>query len=854
MTVLRSTLLCLPILIGLACSSDPTGGGATEPATDPTAGVGGGEHLDGGTCFDGISNGDEVGIDCGGSCEARCEDQVITTLWSPFAEWSYENPSYEQNPFDLAATATFTDGRTPHLFYDGDSTWRLRFMCSEVGTYLFTTESADPDLDGKSGSVVCQDNPGALGSLVPGGRDGKKFYDLGRKRAVVPNWIMAPTLFEWEAFDDDWKHAWMANNLDAAGWQGVHSPGIANRWYDWECDGTATNCQGDNPDPRAFAAYERFLEQFYERGLYVHIWLWWDKQRDLHDMHYAYPEPRRRLRHYLADRLGVYPNLIVGHGFDNHEYVDDDPAYPDTWAQDFVDRFAWPHFVEIRGEGSVAHVDLCPSCNMKSWDTAADPIDFSYSLLAKSYDDAGKMPVMETDRYRYRQNDGAYREKDVDSLEEQRRWMWWLTMVGGVGAIWGNLEQQDTTHQPVEGIYSSVDGYPSAEWDQVIRGWHDFWYATEADPTHRFRADMERCNDLTDGHGLCRRASHYVFFKSDTDRIAFDLSALSGSVSMVAFDTNAGVFYPLPDATAATAEFRAPHESDWAVAVGRFDPTDVSLGVCGDDSCDLSFETPSDCPADCQAQVLIDDPLQGSTVATQVGGVLTAEGYRPGVDNGGENHLLYEVGAQVTRGYVELQVKGFDMDEFPTTTSSDPSYESAFVTLYDGRGITEPASYHPEAKWNYFLWTVHYRSPKYQSSAGDKFKSIVNCAAPTAERLSSSRAVFGDENGDGSYDFLDRDWTTEPNGIHWDWDSTRWYTIKVAWADRELRVFCDGTEVWFNELEDGQPYAEGDFPIVAPYDYAPVDLRIWLGSGQRRYSNKMPNIVYRNFKVVDEGP
>ncbi|RMF64766.1 MAG: hypothetical protein D6746_01240, partial [Bacteroidetes bacterium] len=30
------------------------------------------------------------------------------TLWSPYLEWSVENPTYSGNPFDLVATVTFT--------------------------------------------------------------------------------------------------------------------------------------------------------------------------------------------------------------------------------------------------------------------------------------------------------------------------------------------------------------------------------------------------------------------------------------------------------------------------------------------------------------------------------------------------------------------------------------------------------------------------------------------------------------------------------------------------------------------------------------------------------------------------
>jgi len=52
--------------------------------------------------------------------------------------------------------------------------------------------------------------------------------------------------------------------------------------------------------------------------------------------------------------------------------------------------------------------------------------------------------------------------------------------------------------------------------------------------------------------------------------------------------------------------------------------------------------------------VVLQDNLQGSTVGTQVGGGFTGEGYKPGT---GENHILYDVPAQIQNGYVEVQVK-----------------------------------------------------------------------------------------------------------------------------------------------------------------------------------------------------
>lgn len=62
------------------------------------------------------------------------------------------------NPFiDLELTATFTRGGerfTPEGFYDGDGTYRVRFMPPAAGQWTYVTHSNHPDLDGKTGSFT----------------------------------------------------------------------------------------------------------------------------------------------------------------------------------------------------------------------------------------------------------------------------------------------------------------------------------------------------------------------------------------------------------------------------------------------------------------------------------------------------------------------------------------------------------------------------------------------------------------------------------------------------------------------------------------------------------------------------
>jgi hypothetical protein len=56
------------------------------------------------TCFDNKRDGDETGVDCGGSCQQACSDQIVPepiTIWSqafPVANGIYNLVAYVQNP------------------------------------------------------------------------------------------------------------------------------------------------------------------------------------------------------------------------------------------------------------------------------------------------------------------------------------------------------------------------------------------------------------------------------------------------------------------------------------------------------------------------------------------------------------------------------------------------------------------------------------------------------------------------------------------------------------------------------------------------------------------------------------
>lgn len=78
------------------------------------------------------------------------------SLWGLF-ELSLPGPS-EGNPYlDVTLEAVFTNGaesRTVTGFYDGDGTYRVRFMPELEGAWRYVTTSSAPALDGISGTVV----------------------------------------------------------------------------------------------------------------------------------------------------------------------------------------------------------------------------------------------------------------------------------------------------------------------------------------------------------------------------------------------------------------------------------------------------------------------------------------------------------------------------------------------------------------------------------------------------------------------------------------------------------------------------------------------------------------------------
>ncbi len=150
------TMFAVVFSLALAgCSSDDNGGGDGDPQDDgPTA-----------TCDDGIQNGDEEGIDCGGSCPTQCTSGEDPNLTGSISE-------------DRTLDASVTYSLTGTLSVEAGATLTIPAgtrIVSQSGTdkYIVVQKGADIVIEGTSANPVvmtsANETPGDWGGLVIAG-------------------------------------------------------------------------------------------------------------------------------------------------------------------------------------------------------------------------------------------------------------------------------------------------------------------------------------------------------------------------------------------------------------------------------------------------------------------------------------------------------------------------------------------------------------------------------------------------------------------------------------------------------------------------------------------------------------
>ncbi len=487
-------------------------------------------------------------------------------LYHPYLEWKLENPSWDGNPFDLAADVEFThvetrEKRETGMFYLGHDRWGFRFAATKPGEWTFRTNSTDEDLDGHHGRVLIDRD--AAGSAARGfltNLNGKWGWG-GKRTAFVPQLVM------WEYVAGDHSPAIFAGNsevIDANiqefiaghGFNGFHLPVVAARWFDLDAPGDRVSQDMINPDPRTFEALEMLISKTYRAGGMVHIWPWGDHQRRQTarslegGINGAIDQ---RLQRYIAARLGPIPGWSMGYGFDLDEWVE--AGQLRVWRDFMHVRMGWHHFLGGRPVGPNHGADHKADA---AWNRGLDYSSYehhrpTFEVYVAAINALPGIPVMSEDRFRIRQ--GKYPEKDYDE-ERTRRGLYHSTMAGGVGNIWG-----------IHPELSSDGVFPNKE---HLKTYSIFFHGKE-----RFLEDMVPSSRFGQGDAVrvlwSQAAESLVVYGEMVDELSLDLGVLQSSVPAVAVDTIGGYAeIDLGQLRPERQTVKLPKKSDWVIALGDF--------------------------------------------------------------------------------------------------------------------------------------------------------------------------------------------------------------------------------------------------------------------------------------------
>lgn len=597
----------------------------------------------------------------------------IGLQWSPYVEWELKNESWDGNPFDVRASATFLhvasgEKRTTGMFYDAGVNWRFRFTGTRPGKWTFTTTSNDRDLDGRSGTVTVQPNPSTYGFVthVKNKWARSKGAD-GSLKAFVPQYVMysAPNVFykNPEKIDADIRTFILDH-----GFTGFHVP-VFCRWFDLEKERASENDNPEpSPDPRTFEALELLITKVHAAGGVVHLWVWGDEQRTMTPSKWGTNGTvDRRLQRTIAARLGPLPGWTMSYGFDLWEWVDDEQLT--TWHRYMHDHLGWSHLLGARSQKH-ALTQLSEAMDYASYEQHRPNFD----TYVQSFEKRPGKPSFSEDRFRIR-NSPQHAGKDYNEVMT-RRGLWHSVMAGGVANIWGNLISPDVNAQNREGSFP----YPNPQW---IKTNAEFFQ-------DRFHLDLERDNTITDGTCLRRPdGSEFVFYKEETESIQMDLSEMSEPKLAIAVDT----LKPYHEMDLGKLEpnahiWNAPYPSDWAIAVGKrlsFSNITDSAGTAGPTGQGktgghgvMFTDVDADGLADLYITMVFDDPMSELFYRNRGGGKYVEEGNLRGIaDFDGGSH---------GSSFADLDNDG-DFDLFNGTTWDNPqfpSYNNVFQN--DGAG------------------------------------------------------------------------------------------------------------------------------------------------------------------------
>jgi hypothetical protein len=436
-------------------------------------------------------------------------------------EWSFENPGWSGNPFDLPATSTCThDGTgrviTTPMFYDGGDTWRFRFTPTRPGRWTFATSSPHAALAGHRGTVEVAADPEARGFLVAHGtKFARQVGDERTLRAAIFNvythhciigfrrdypYPYNKYLADWERHPDgaSGEARDRAREAREHGMNLLHLQCVANEAF---APGVRSHRQHKNVNPEisTFRILDQILRTTHEEGIGVHFWWWGDEDRRWTPVGIRggiNGPANRRLQRYIAARLAPLPGWTMSYGCDLHEanWTGGKPELVRQWHEYLNANWGWEFY-------RVARARL-----------AGEP------FVLRDMPDARLRPRPVLLEMRF-----LHTRHDVWDGPTTRRAMWQFILAGGAGAVWGRIWGEDSPPYDARTV-------------EQLRCFARFW-------RDRWQLDLEPAPDVVRGEDTVALADGdqrlVIVHSQDADSIALDFRNAKRPLSAVAVDTTA---------------------------------------------------------------------------------------------------------------------------------------------------------------------------------------------------------------------------------------------------------------------------------------------------------------------------
>ena len=249
----------------------------------------------------------------------NCEWKQVNSCNAPqVRQWDIFEISLQakshRNPFDEQVAADFISGeKTVHVlgFYDGNDTYRIRFMPPSQGMWHYETDSELRDLNAKTGEFFCM--PPAAGQHGPVMPVNTFHFAYADGTPFVP---IGTTAYGWVNQRSDALQEQTLASLKASPFNRVrmmvlpikYGPDNIPRWFPFEKNEDGT-WNYDHPDPEYFQHIEKRLGDLREMGIEAELILFHSRDSGLtHFDHMPASADDRYLR-YVVARFSSFSNV-----------------------------------------------------------------------------------------------------------------------------------------------------------------------------------------------------------------------------------------------------------------------------------------------------------------------------------------------------------------------------------------------------------------------------------------------------------------------------------------------------------------------------------------------------------------